>query len=208
MFNDVLYIKFQEDSVEKFVTNTKVAIKKLVNVGIKFPQDILRQIVHSDKELNAKTKDATTTTFNVALFSKKGKSGKSAGGEKSGNQQNPLNRCKSGYNNPKQDENHSSDNCWHLHPDKVPECWASAHIFNDSRFFMMFQHGNFIMVQLRWKNSTIELKNCFYVPDIVIKLISAGELNKKKCYLWAKDSEFCMSKNGQVVLRETITNSL
>ncbi|KNZ51011.1 hypothetical protein VP01_4133g2 [Puccinia sorghi] len=70
MFNDFLYVIFQEDSVETFVTNIKVAIKKLVDIGIKPPQDILaylvlfkipnllqtlkRQIMHSKKELNVK----------------------------------------------------------------------------------------------------------------------------------------------------------
>lgn len=68
MFNDFLYVKFQEDSMESFVTDIKVAIKKLVDVGIELPQDILaylvlfkfpnslqtlkRQIMHSDKELD------------------------------------------------------------------------------------------------------------------------------------------------------------
>ncbi|KNZ49645.1 hypothetical protein VP01_4883g2 [Puccinia sorghi] len=68
MFNDFLYVKFQEDSVESLVTDIKVAIKKLVDVGIELPQYILaylvlfkfpsllqtlkRQIMHSDKELD------------------------------------------------------------------------------------------------------------------------------------------------------------
>lgn len=65
MFNDFLYFKFQEDLIESFITEIKVAIKKLVDVGIEMPQDILaylvlfklpnslqtlkRQIMHSDK---------------------------------------------------------------------------------------------------------------------------------------------------------------
>ncbi|KNZ62461.1 hypothetical protein VP01_1267g2 [Puccinia sorghi] len=70
IFNDFLYLKFQEDAVESFVTDTKVAIKKLDDVGIDLPQDILaylvlfkfpillrilkRQIMHSDKEMSVK----------------------------------------------------------------------------------------------------------------------------------------------------------
>ncbi|KNZ49646.1 hypothetical protein VP01_4883g3 [Puccinia sorghi] len=56
---------------------------------------------------------------------------------------------KKGFHNPKQDENHSSDNCWHLHPETAPDWWkesqtqwkatqahgATAHIFNNTRFF-------------------------------------------------------------------------
>ncbi|KNZ56716.1 hypothetical protein VP01_2338g5 [Puccinia sorghi] len=41
MFNNFLYVKFQEDAVELFVTDIKVAIKKLVDIGIELPQDIL-----------------------------------------------------------------------------------------------------------------------------------------------------------------------
>ncbi|POW04228.1 hypothetical protein PSTT_10533 [Puccinia striiformis] len=67
VFNDFLYVKFKEDALEAFVTDIKVAIKKLVDVGIDLPQDILaylilfklpdslqllkRQIMHSDKSL-------------------------------------------------------------------------------------------------------------------------------------------------------------
>ncbi|KNZ52978.1 hypothetical protein VP01_337g5 [Puccinia sorghi] len=70
IFNDFLYVKFQEDAVETFVTDIKVAIKKLVDVGIDLPQDILaylvlfkllssmqtlkHQIMHSDKKLDGK----------------------------------------------------------------------------------------------------------------------------------------------------------
>ena len=70
IFNDFLYVKFQEDSVKAFVTDIKVPIKKLLNVGINLPQDILAylvlfkfpillhtlklQIMHSNKELNVR----------------------------------------------------------------------------------------------------------------------------------------------------------
>ncbi|PLW55558.1 hypothetical protein PCANC_02162 [Puccinia coronata f. sp. avenae] len=151
IFNDFLYIKFQEDSVEAFVTGIKVAIKKLVDVGIDLPQDILvylvlfkfptsmhnlkQQIMHSDKELNVKfvcnhliqfnnesraeTKETSSSTTEAALFSQKGKQSKSVG---TGPTQTAPKRCKDGYHNPKQDQYHTSDDCWHLHPDKAPEC--------------------------------------------------------------------------------------
>jgi hypothetical protein len=40
IFNNFLYVKFQEDLVEASVTDIKVAIKELVDVGIDLPQDI------------------------------------------------------------------------------------------------------------------------------------------------------------------------
>lgn len=33
---------------------------------------------------------------------------------------------KKGFHNPKQDENHSSDNCWHLHPETAPDWWKES----------------------------------------------------------------------------------
>ncbi|KNE95326.1 hypothetical protein PSTG_11405 [Puccinia striiformis f. sp. tritici PST-78] len=67
VFHEFLYVKFKEDALESYITDIKVAIKKLVDVGIDLPQDILaylilfklpdslqllkRQIMHSDKAL-------------------------------------------------------------------------------------------------------------------------------------------------------------
>ncbi|KNZ54529.1 hypothetical protein VP01_2923g1 [Puccinia sorghi] len=296
MFNDFLYVKFQEDAVETFVTNIKVSIKKLVDVGIDLPQDILaylvlfkfpnslqnlkRQIMHSDKDLNvefvcnhliqfnnesrAELAESSKTTPEAALFSNKGKSAKQQGS--SANQPNSSRRCRSGYHNPKQDENHKSDNCWHLHPEKAPEWWrdsqaqwkatkekekenyfmslltlwiesgdpksrifldsgASAHIFNDVRFFEKLELGNFDViktgkqgatmpikgkgvVRLTWGKKSITLNDCLYVPSIVINLISAGELDAKGCCLNAKNSTFAVSKHGQIALKGNISNGL
>ncbi|KNZ59752.1 hypothetical protein VP01_166g14 [Puccinia sorghi] len=296
IFNEFLYVKFQEDAVETFVTDIKVAIKKLVDVGIDLPQDILaylvlfkfpnslqtlkHQIMHSDKELDVQfvcnhliqfsneakvesTKSNSTTT-DAALFSTKGKGNKSQGNDRGNNSSSGSKRCKSGYHNPRQDANHSSENCWHLHPDKAPEWWresqaqwkaskdkenyfmslltlwvesgdprsriildsgASAHIFNDSRFFDHLEIGSFNTiktgkkdatlpirgrgnVKLTWGGRTIQLENCLFVPDIVINLISAGELNLKGCELQAKNSTFRVTKTVQLVLKGRINNGL
>ena len=45
IFHDFLYVKFREDSVKAFVTDIKVAIKKLVDVEIDLLQDILAYLV-------------------------------------------------------------------------------------------------------------------------------------------------------------------
>ncbi|KNZ46886.1 hypothetical protein VP01_6861g1, partial [Puccinia sorghi] len=139
IFNEFLYVKFQEDAVETFVTDTKVAIKKLVDVGIDLPQDILAYLVlfkfpnslqtlkhpimHSDKELDVHQQKTNSGTTEAALSSQKGKGNKSQGNDQSNNQTNGSKRCKLGYHNPKQDANYSSKNCWHLHPDKAPDWW-------------------------------------------------------------------------------------
>ncbi|KNZ53750.1 hypothetical protein VP01_3144g2 [Puccinia sorghi] len=286
MFNNFLYVKFQEDAVETFVTDIKVAIKKLVDVGIELPKDILaylvlfkfpnslqslkRQIMHSDKELSvefvcnhltqfnnearAELKESTSKATEAALFSSKGKSTKSSGNDRSDGpgQASGSKRCKAGYHNPKQDKNHSSDNCWHLHPDIAPDWWkesqaqwkaskekdktnyfmslltlwiesgdpksriildsgASAHIFNDAKFFEKLEPGDFDviktgkqnatlpikgrgMVRLTWGNCSISLENCLFVPDIVINLISAGELDAKGCVLHSEKAKFSVFK--------------
>ncbi|KNZ44115.1 hypothetical protein VP01_94g2 [Puccinia sorghi] len=158
MFNDFLYVKFQEDGVETFVTDIKVAIKKLVDVGIELPQDILaylvlfkfpnslqslkRQIMHSDKDLNvefvcnhliqfnnesrAELKESNKST-EAALFNSKPKSSRNQEDRRpnNANQSGGL-KCRSGFHNPKQDNNHSSDKCWHLHPDIAPEWWKDS----------------------------------------------------------------------------------
>ncbi|KNZ45101.1 hypothetical protein VP01_84g16 [Puccinia sorghi] len=291
MFNDFLYVKFHEDSVETFVTDTKVAIKKLIDVGIDLPQDILaylvlfkfppalhdlkRQIMHSDKELNvefvckhliqfnnesrAETKEKNSTSTDAALFSSKGKPEKSNGGGSNGSR-----RCKSGYHNPKQDGNHSSDNCWHLHPDKAPDWWrdtqaqwkakkekenyfislltlwvetgnsrariildsgASAHIFNDERYFQSLERGNFDeiktgkrdatlpikgkgSVRLSWGSRSLVLTDCLFVPDIVINLISAGELDAKGCSVESRNQKFSVLKDNQLAFRGNISGNL
>ncbi|KNZ57551.1 hypothetical protein VP01_2129g6 [Puccinia sorghi] len=307
MFNDFLYVKFQEDSVESFVTDIKVAIKKLVDVGIELPQDILaylilfkfpnslqtlkRQIMHSDKELDveyvcnhliqfnnesrAESSREKGSTTEAALFSSKGKaSGKSQGSDRTGSSQNNSSkRCRNGFHNPKQDENHSSNNCWHLHPETAPDWWkesqaqwkatqaqskgskdkskenyfislltrwietgdpkhriildsgATAHIFNDTRFFesLNLKQSDCIKtgkqgatlpikgkgsVRLKWGKRTIRLENCLFVPTIVINLISAGELDALGCTLSARHSKFSVSKNGKLALQGQINNGL
>ncbi|KNZ51535.1 hypothetical protein VP01_3911g1 [Puccinia sorghi] len=67
IFNDFLYLTFKEDAVNSFITEVQVSIKKMIDVGIDLPQDLLaylvlfkfpaslqllkRQIMHSDKDL-------------------------------------------------------------------------------------------------------------------------------------------------------------
>ncbi|KNZ60951.1 hypothetical protein VP01_1477g3 [Puccinia sorghi] len=283
MFNDFLYVKFQEDAIETFVTDIKVSIKKLVDVGIELPQDILaylvlfkfpnslqslkRQIMHSDKDLTVKFETSSKPT-EAALFNSKGKSSKASGNERldGPNSSSKSTRCKTGFHNPKQDKNHSSDNCWHLHPEIAPDWWresqeqwkankgkektnyfmslltlwiesgdpksriildsgASAHIFNDERFFEYLEFGEFDViktgkhnatmpikgkgtVRLTWGKASIALSNCLYVPDIVINLISAGKLDSKGCTLRAENSNFIVSKDGKLVLKGLIKNGL
>ncbi|EFP75812.1 uncharacterized protein PGTG_01143 [Puccinia graminis f. sp. tritici CRL 75-36-700-3] len=80
IFNKFLYVKFKEEAIEAFVTDTKVSIKKLVDVGIDLPQDILaylilfkfpdslqllkHQIMHSNKELTVEFVCNHLTQFN------------------------------------------------------------------------------------------------------------------------------------------------
>jgi hypothetical protein len=237
--------------------------------------------MHSDKELNVKFvcnhliqfnnesraefKEATSSTSKAALVSQQAKPLKSSKSS-SGPLQLPEKRCKSGYHNPNQDQNHTSDNCWHLHPDKAPDWWresqaqwkaskekekegyfmslltlwvesgdpksriildsgASAHIFNNLNFFDKIKMGSFDViktgkhgatlpiegrgsVQLLWGQRKIKLKNCLYVPNIVINLISAGELNSKGCTVLSKGHGFTVTKGDQLVFKGRIDNNL
>jgi hypothetical protein len=160
IFNEFLYIKFREDAIKAFVTDIKVTIKKLVNVGINLPQDILaylilfkfpgtlqilkRQIMHSDKELTvefvcnhlvqfnnkkkAEIKDSNTSN-QASLFSNKNKpqTNHPETSKEEKNSSTPCTkRCTTGRHEPLQDQNHTEDNCWHLHPEKAPDWWQEA----------------------------------------------------------------------------------
>ncbi|KNZ61785.1 hypothetical protein VP01_1358g6 [Puccinia sorghi] len=302
IFNDFLYLSFKEDAVDSFITEVRVSIKKMIDVGIDLPQDILaylvlfkfpaslqplkRQIMHSDKDLKvefvcnhltqfnneAKAETRETAPTEAALYTGKNekfnknmrnsKSGQNQGS--SGNQKNS--RCTEGSHNPKQDSNHSSDACWHLHPEKAPDWWrenqekwrsnkdksqvnyymslvtlwinqgdpksrivldsgASAHIFNDRRYFSQLQLENLDVIKtgkenatlpikgigevtLRWNNRVVKLQNCLFVPDIVINLVSSGCLDEKGCSVVARKGRFNVFKSSQSVLRGSIKNGL
>ncbi|KNZ54967.1 hypothetical protein VP01_2804g1 [Puccinia sorghi] len=80
IFNDFLYLTFKEDAVDSFITEFRVSIKKMIDVGIDLPQDILaylvlfkfpaslqllkRQIMHSDKDLKVEFVCNHLTQFN------------------------------------------------------------------------------------------------------------------------------------------------
>lgn len=145
IFNDFLYLSFKEDAVESFITSVRVAMKKLVDVGIDLPKDVLaylilfkfpptlntlkRQLMHTDKNLTAefvcdhltqfnnetRAESNDTTSTKAVLFT--GKQNKQNSSKKNNNQLKSSQRCTEGFHNPKQDDNHSSDTCWHLHPD-------------------------------------------------------------------------------------------
>ncbi|KNZ58102.1 hypothetical protein VP01_199g9 [Puccinia sorghi] len=259
MFNDFLYVKFQEDAVETFVTDIKVSIKKLVDVGIELPKDILaylvlfkfpaslqtlkRQIMHSDKDLmvdfvcnhltqfnneaRAELKETSAKPTEAVLFSSKGKS-KVAGNEHANgpNQSNSSKRCKSGFHNPKQDKNHSSDNCWHLHPEIASEWWCDSQTEwkaskekDKTNYFMSLltlwiESGDpksriILDRDHRLTSLTIcDNANQRQGDNIVINLISAGKLDSKGCTFESADSKLTVSKDGRVALKGTIKNGL
>ncbi|KNZ53397.1 hypothetical protein VP01_3250g2 [Puccinia sorghi] len=156
IFNEFLYIKFREDAVDAFITDIKVSIKKLVDVGIDLPQDILaylilfkfpdnlqilkQQIMHSDKDLSVEF-----VCNHLNQFNNKNKveikepstssnqatlySNKNKNIGRSENQDagnKKEKRCTKGYHNPKQDANHKEDSCWHLHPEIALMWWREA----------------------------------------------------------------------------------
>ncbi|KNZ53989.1 hypothetical protein VP01_3083g3 [Puccinia sorghi] len=150
VFNNFLYLVFKENNIKQFLTETKIAIKKLVNVGIDLPQDVLvylilfkfpatlhslkSQVMHSDNELNVQFVCNHLIQYNNETKAEK-KDGsmttysalfsnkdKRKNNPKSGKNKNST-RCTQNYHNPKQGDNHNTDLCWHLHPDKAPDWW-------------------------------------------------------------------------------------
>ncbi|KAI9628483.1 hypothetical protein H4Q26_018039 [Puccinia striiformis f. sp. tritici PST-130] len=138
VFNEFLYVQFKEDALELFVTDIKVAIKNSWTLLLK------RQIMHSDKSLTVKfvcdhlvqfnnenraeVRESSSTNQAALISTKNQRSNKNNEGRsgQSGAGSNRGKRCTTGFHNPKQDDNHFSDSCWHLHPDKAPEWWREA----------------------------------------------------------------------------------
>ncbi|KNZ44624.1 hypothetical protein VP01_898g7 [Puccinia sorghi] len=94
------------------------------NLKVEFVYNHLTQF---NNEAKAETREAGPSE--AALYAGKNKKfNKDMRGAKSGqNQGSSLNqkgsRFTEGVQNPKQDSNHSSNACWHLHPEKAPEWW-------------------------------------------------------------------------------------
>ncbi|KNZ51776.1 hypothetical protein VP01_3817g2 [Puccinia sorghi] len=249
IFNEFLYLTFKEDTIESFITDVRISIKKMVDFN---------------NESKAKTRD--TTSNEAALYAGKNEKFNRTMRNAKSSQSSKGSRCTEGYHNPKQDSNHNSDSCWHLHPDKAPEWWrenqdkwkngkdkgqvnyymslvtlwinhgeaksrlildsgASAHIFNDRRYFskLELKELNSIKtgkagatmaikgtgeVTLQWDNRVITLKDCLYVPDIVINLISPGCLDNKGCVVSSSNGQFQVKRDSQVVLKGSVKNNL
>ncbi|KNZ44121.1 hypothetical protein VP01_94g8 [Puccinia sorghi] len=63
-------------------------------------------------------------------------------------------------------------------------------------------------VRLSWGTRSITLENCLFVPDIVINLVSAGELDARGCTIVSKNSKFKVSKGNQTAFSGKILNGL
>ncbi|KNZ51184.1 hypothetical protein VP01_4057g3 [Puccinia sorghi] len=102
---------------------------------------------------------------------------------------------------------------------------ASAHIVNDKQDFSQLELNNFDVIKtgkenatlpikgmgnvtLQWKDRQIKLQNCLYVPNIVIKLIIPGCLDKKGCLVFAKNGRFKVMKSSQLVLQGSVKGGL
>lgn len=148
IFNDFFYIRFKPDKIEEFITRIKVCLKKMLEVGITLPNNLLaylilfkfpknmkdfkRKIMHTDKELLVKYVLNHLTQLN--------KKSKAQGSQDIPNNQSGIalmntkslasnthngerQRCMEGWQNPKQDKLHTANNYWHLHPELAPDWW-------------------------------------------------------------------------------------
>lgn len=145
-FNDFLYIRFKEDGIKSFVTEIKIAIMKLVDIGIELPEDILaclilfkfppemqnlnQQIMHSDKH---------DVTFFCNHLIQHANENKAETREKQPPSKSAMVTLKSrskfsnrgsqwvqGFHNPRQDSRHNAKECWHLHPELAPAWWSKG----------------------------------------------------------------------------------
>ncbi|KNZ52677.1 hypothetical protein VP01_3485g1, partial [Puccinia sorghi] len=195
-------VAFQEDAVETFVTDIKVAIKKLVDIGIDLPQDILaylvlfkfpnllqtlkHQIMHSDKELDVQFVFNHLIQFSneAKVESRKRKGNNSQGNEQGKNSSTGLKRCKSSYHNPRQDRRSGGGSHKLRNFNTIKKGKKDATLPIRVR-------GN---VKLKWVGRTIQLENCLFVPD--------------SCELRVKNSTFRVTKTDHSVLKGRINNGL
>ncbi|KNZ49878.1 hypothetical protein VP01_4726g1, partial [Puccinia sorghi] len=102
---------------------------------------------------------------------------------------------------------------------------ALGHIFNNLKFFNKIEMGEYNiiktgkkdatlpikgkgLVMLTWGRKTIKHENFIYVPDILINLISAGQLVINGFTLHSKDHSFQVKKDNQIAFEGKITNGL
>jgi hypothetical protein len=100
-----------------------------------------------------------------------------------------------------------------------------ADIFNHCNFFSKLEMGSFDVLKtgkakatlpvvgkgtvvLCWKNTTVALEDCLFVPDIVINLVSAGALVKKGCSINALTDKFTVKRNNMTVMTGNISGNL
>lgn len=144
ILNDFLHITFREDNIAGFITDVRITIKKIFNIGIDLPQDIIaylilfkfpsllqelkRKLMHSDKTIHVNFVCSHLTQFNNKVKAENANKSISftdsalvTNKTKFKNQQS--NQCVKGYHNPKQDKNNSERECFHLHPDNAPKWW-------------------------------------------------------------------------------------
>lgn len=63
-------------------------------------------------------------------------------------------------------------------------------------------------VQLCWKDFTLQISNCFYLPEVTINLLSAGALNQAGCTLTAGRDTFSVTHNNSKIFGGSIVNNL
>lgn len=104
---------------------------------------------------------------------------------------------------------------------------ASCHMFNSQSFFSQLNElsgDDFIntgskdaklpikgngTVNLTWKGSSVSLSNCLFVPDLVVNLISPGELiSNKKCSLSSFKNWFSLFADSQLAFTGFIHDNL
>ncbi|KNZ53190.1 hypothetical protein VP01_3312g5 [Puccinia sorghi] len=229
MFNNFLYVKFQEDSIESFFCQHQYILA--YRILFKLPnslQTLKQKIMHSDKELDVEfvwaplylgkcVQISFTSIGSAALFSLKIKLfGKSQGRKKNGVQTNSSMRCQSGHYNPKQYKNHNSDNCWHLPPEIadpkhhiILNSGTSAHIFNNVRLFEHLELKDLDFIKMGKQGATISIKGRGLLSlNWEEGRYYSKTLDSKGCTVRLQTSNFAMFKGKKVVLKGLFNNAL
>ncbi|KNZ47886.1 hypothetical protein VP01_606g7 [Puccinia sorghi] len=198
IFDDFLYLTFKDDAADLFITKVKFSIKKMIDIGIYLPQDILAYLIlfklnlcvtNSLSSITRRRETRESATSKAALFAgKRKKSNKNMRGPKFGqNQGSGANQKSSCCAIPKKIarlvERKSREDQSQVTKSRILlDSVASAHIFNDKHYFSRLDLSDCDgtgEVVLQWRNQCLTLKSCVFVPNIVINLIIPGCLEKK-----------------------------
>ncbi|POW01693.1 hypothetical protein PSTT_12316 [Puccinia striiformis] len=201
VFHEFLYVKFKEDALESYITDIKVAIKKLFN----------NENRAETNEPSSSNQAALVSTRSQRSYQKRERAGQPGSGSSGGQRDarrvitirsktQTTRRIHAGTYTQIRLQTGGKKLKLNGRPTKmlITTCKKDATL----------PIKGIGRVVLQWGNSIISLEGCLYVPDIVINLISSGGVIEKGCQIVANQHGFKVSKGELNLFGGKIDNNL